>query len=312
MPKIDWHPSASVDAIKARAELYALIRSFFAQRGVLEVETPLLGTSNSLDINLEPFRTQFGQRQPLVLQTSPEFFMKRMLSAGVGCMYQICKAFRDEEHGRKHNPEFTMLEWYRLCSLDSLIAEVEALLQLILGDLSAERVTYESLFTGFALNPHTDSDNRCIEVALSNGAPAGLNKQASCDYLFDLGLAKLSQDTLYVVVDFPAWQAMLAKVDTSGPVPVARRFEFFYKGIELANGYDELQSATEQRQRFEHEASQRANMGKPELKFDEKFLGALDSLPDCSGVAMGLDRLLMLKLGKDDISDVIAFGYESL
>lgn len=312
-PKTDWQPSAGLQSIRARASLYAQIRQFFAQRDILEVETPLLGKSNSLDINLQPFSVAKDVKTTLWLQTSPEFFMKRLLGAGSGSIYQIAKAFRNEEYGRLHNPEFSMLEWYTVgVGLQELIAQVDALLNTVLDTKPAKTISYQSLFEAFHLNPHVDSSEDCIGTAKSKGAPQGLNHEQSCDYLFDLGLHQLSNDSVWVVTDFPIWQAALAKIDHQGPFPIAKRFEFYYKGFELANGYDELTCSDEQQYRFDAENEQRLAMGKPQLPIDDKFLEALNSMPECCGVAVGLDRVLMLQLGLKDIREVISFGYEYL
>lgn len=314
-PKTSWQPSASFALIKARAQLYQAIRQFFESRGVLEVETPLLGLSNSPDIHIEPFTTTFANIKQLVLQTSPEFFMKRLLCAGSGPIYQMGKAFRNEEHGAKHNPEFTMLEWYRPgWDHMQLIEEVEALLIMVLDCPKATVITYQALFEEtLGFNPHIPNSQNIQACVKNHHGPIALSDEEGLDFLYDVALDKLDQTKLWVVKDFPLHQSALAKMNHQQPYPVAERFELYYQGYELANGYHELSCAKEQKQRFESELEKRAEQNKTPLTLDKPFLQALEAgLGDCAGVAIGLDRLLMIKHQCSNINEVLSFGYTSL
>ncbi len=316
-PPGGWRPAASVDGLGARADLLARIRAFFADRGVLEVETPLLSAATIPDPNLHSLSSRWrspGDREgvTLYLQTSPEFAMKRLLAAGSGPIFQICKAFRDGEAGRRHNPEFTLLEWYRP-GWDHLrlMDEVQELLAATLGAAEGERVTYAEAFQRHAgLDPHSASDAELRGAAARAGLadPAPLAR----DDLLDLLLATVVEPELgrsgpTFLTHYPASQAALARLEADDP-RVAQRFEVFLDGIELANGFGELTDASEQRRRFERDLDERRRRGLPSVPVDEHLLAALEEgLPPCSGVALGLDRLLMLALGVSDIAEVLAF-----
>lgn len=329
---IQWQPSASLEAIRARAQLNALIRQFFAERAVLEVDTPLLSSAAVSDPHLEPMLSHyrgpgFDQGLALFLQTSPEYAMKRLLAAGCGPIYQIAKAFRNGESGRKHNPEFSMLEWYRPGFDDrQLMDEVEALVAQALirgarvtGALERsdqaprpfKRISYRQLFQQqLGLDPHNASPQQLrlatlqyLEVDLETDNP---------DEWLDLLMGHVLERTLIeptFVYDYPASQAALARVavDLLGQ-PVAKRFELFIKGIELANGYAELTDPTEQAERFEADLASRAALGYPQHPTDQRLLAALGAgFPDCAGVALGVDRLLMLQLEFDHLDQVLTF-----
>ncbi len=314
-PKNNWHPSADITSLKARAALYKQIRAFFESRDVLEVETPILGKTNSPDLNICPFTTKCsGSPHPHVLQTSPEFFMKRLLCAGVGSIFQISKVFRNEEIGRSHNPEFSMLEWYRV-GMDhkALIKEVDQLLQDVLGCPKAEEISYKALFHIFDINPHQDSLEQLQPIVIHHHGPSELDRDGCLDFLFDLSLKALDQEKVWVICDFPASQAALSRLHTVDGDRVAQRFEFYYQGFELANGYHELGDPFEQRKRFEQEIKQRHQRDLVPLTLDKPLLEALEhGLPDCAGVALGLDRLLMILLNKTEISQVLSFGFSHL
>jgi elongation factor P--beta-lysine ligase len=244
-----WQPTADITQLKQRAILLATIRQFFADRDVIEVDTPAMSQATVTDVHLHAFKTQFvgpgyANGQTLYLMTSPEFHMKRLLAAGSGAIYQICKSFRNEESGRYHNPEFTMLEW---------------LLQL----------------------------------------------------LFSVGVeAKIGQTVPAFVYDFPASQAALAQINPQDP-RVAERFEVYFKGIELANGFHELANGDEQLQRFEDDNKKRVSMGLQPQPIDMHLVEALRAgFPDCAGVALGIDRVIMLALERDHIDQVTAFPIE--
>ncbi|MCF7981760.1 MAG: EF-P lysine aminoacylase GenX [Pseudomonadales bacterium] len=305
----DWRPTVSLEAIKLRAELYHKIRGFFLQREVLEVDTAVLSSSATTDPNIESIQTV---NPKLFLQTSPEFAMKRLLAIGSGPIFQIAKAFRNEEQGRRHSREFAMLEWYRP-GLDyhELMDEVVELMQVVAGWKQIERITYrESFLRYLGIDPH------CIDIAeLTTLAKQQTGYQSSIDdkdALLDLLMshvieAQLGQDGLTFIYDYPASQCALAKVglDQWGN-PVARRFELYAKGVELANGYQELTDWREQERRFEQDNRIRRSRKLPELPIDKHLIAALQQgMPECSGVALGLDRLLMLMLGSGSLEEVI-------
>ncbi len=311
----DWRPTATLDTLRQRAALVAAIRQFFAERGVLEVETPLLGRHAGTDPNLDPVRVNHvlpGAERTHYLQTSPEFAMKRLLAAGSGAIYQLCKAFRAGEAGARHNPEFTMLEWYRP-GFDhwQLMDEVEALMQQVLGLREIPRRSYRELFQHhLGIDPHAattdqlrDLAKRQVEAELGDG-----HRDLWLDLLFSHCIEPNLGSACFIH-DFPASQAALARIepDAAG-VPVARRFELVVAGMEVANGYLELTDADEQRARFQHDNALRRQRGLPEHAVDERLLAAMASgLPACAGVAVGIDRVVMLALGLGRIEEVMAF-----
>jgi elongation factor P--(R)-beta-lysine ligase len=316
----DWRPSAPLAALKRRAELLVTTRGFFAARGVLEVETPLLGAHTVTDPHLESIPALPRASPPGYLQTSPEYAMKRLLAAGAPDLYQICKAFRDGERGRHHNREFTIVEWYRR-GFDALqlMDEVEALLRTLLGAQLVGvpvRVSYrDALQKTCGLDPFTAGLPALAAHAHAHlgELPAGL--EADRDGLLDLIVAALvgpllGREGLCFVYDYPASQAALARLKPGAP-EVAARFEAYLHGLELCNGFEELGDAAEQRRRFAQDAQLRRTRSQPVPAPDERLLGALGAgLPDCAGVALGLDRVLMLALGCADMREVIAFPEE--
>ncbi|EJN6827072.1 elongation factor P--(R)-beta-lysine ligase [Vibrio cidicii] len=317
----DWQPTASIPQLRQRAALIARIRQFFAQRNVLEVDTPAMSHATVTDVHLHTFQTQFvgpgyAQGSQLFLMTSPEFHMKRLLAAGSGCIYQLGKAFRNEENGRYHNPEFTMLEWYRVgFDHHQLMDEMDDLLQLVLQCGAAERMTYQQAFlTVLGVCPLEGTMAELKSVAarlgLSDIAEAEEDRDTLLQLLFSIGVeAKIGQQVPAFVYDFPASQAALAKINLNDP-RVADRFEVYFKGIELANGFHELDNAQEQLRRFEQDNHKRVEMGLAEQPIDYHLIAALQSgLPECAGVALGVDRLIMLALGCDHIDQVTAFPF---
>jgi lysyl-tRNA synthetase class 2 len=301
----DWQPAATPAMLERRAGLLASLRVFMAARGVLEVETPLLSDYGNPDAHLRSLAagTQY-------LHTSPEFAMKRLLAAGSGPIYQICKVFRAGESGRRHQPEFTLLEWYRPgFDHHRLMDEVDALLS-DLGLKTAARETYARLFqTHTGLDPHATGESELAGVAQSLGLAAGGHDRADLlDFLFSHRVApQLGRDRPCLVHDFPASQAALARLQP-GPVPLAERFELFINGIEIANGYNELTDVSEQDSRFETENQRRRERGLPVMAPDPRLHAALAAgLPDCAGVALGVDRLLMVLTGAGSIHEVLAF-----
>jgi len=295
------------------------IRAFFDAREVMEVETPLLASVGNTDPHIESLKTKFCE-QTYYLNTSPEFAMKRLLAANGESIYQISKAFRDDELGPMHNPEFTMLEWYRPdFELFQLMDEVEALVAVLADDSlkSFTHLSYAQAFEKYAsLDPHLATANDCREYAVQHGVeqPVGLDDQKDewLDWLLtQLVLPCLPSDQFTFIYDYPASQCALARLNKNdnGEL-VASRFELFYGETELANGFHELTVASEQRQRFEDENKTRLVENKTAIKIDEYLLAALENgLPDCSGVALGLDRLLMVLTKQVSIDRVLAFPW---
>ena len=318
-----WQPSASIPNLLKRAAIMAEIRRFFSDRGVLEVETPCMSQATVTDIHMFPFQTRFvgpgySQGMDLYLMTSPEYHMKRLLAAGCGPVFQLCRSFRNEEMGRHHNPEFTMLELYRPCyDMYRLINEVDDLLQQVLECQPAESLSYQQAFLRhLELDPLSADKTQLREAAakldLSNIADTEEDRDTLLQLLFTMCVEPHNgKDRPTFVYHFPASQASLAQISTEDH-RVAERFEVYYKGIELANGFHELTDAREQQQRFEQDNRKRAARGLPQQPIDRNLLDALAAgLPDCSGVAMGVDRVVMLALGAESIGEVIAFTVDS-
>lgn len=314
-----WQPGVSPEMLELRASLLRQVRSFMDARGILEVDTPILSQYAVTDPNLHSLNTIFqhsarNETQTLYLCTSPEFAMKRLLASGSGSIYQISHVFRNGEVGRLHNPEFTMLEWYRP-GFDEhrLMDEMNALL-LELDFSPARRQKYADVFehtTG--MNPHSDDVTLLQKAAKDNGLVTRMEDRAGLlDYLFNRLVAeKLGYDRPVFIHDYPACQCALARISASDP-PVARRFELFINGMEIANGFYELADAEEQRCRFEQDNLRRRKMKLPESPLDERFLQALNhGLPDCAGVALGIDRLMMAMQDCDDIGKVVAFPIDA-
>lgn len=317
-----WQPSASIEALKQRAQVIRKIRQFFEARDVLEVDTPSLSQASVTDVHLVSFNTRFAgpgysQGVPLYLQTSPEFAMKRLLAAGSGAIFQISKAFRNEESGRHHNPEFTMLEWYRP-GFDhfQLMDEINDLIQNVLACDSAERITYQDAFmTHLSLDPLTATMEElkqvCSEQGFANISDTETDRDTLLQLLFSMRVeTQIGQQTPCFVYDFPASQAALANINKNDP-RVAERFELYYQNMELANGFNELTNAKEQAKRFENDNLKRKEMGLTQVGIDYHLISALEhGLPQCSGVALGVDRLIMLALKANAIKQVIAFDVE--
>jgi len=321
----DWQPTAALEVLKLRARMLAGIRAFFSERGVLEVETPCLSAAATPDPALLSFHTLYTgplypHGQTLYLQTSPEFPMKRLLAAGSGSIYQICKVFRDGEAGRAHNPEFSLVEWYRVdCDLTQLMLEVDTLVRHLLDRhvalAATEKLSYREAFQRHAgLDPHTATAQDFARAARAQEIHTPPEMLAHHDVAIwrDLLLTHviepmLGQGRLTFLYDYPASQASLARVRPGNP-PLAERFELYLNGMELANGFHELADASEQRTRFERQLHARSLEGRPPVPLDENLLAALaNGLPDCSGVALGFDRLVMLASGARTIGEVIAF-----
>lgn len=318
----NWQPSASIQALQKRAKLLQSIRQFFSTRDVLEVDTPALSQCGVSDLHLRNFATEFvgpgaPDGQTLYLQTSPEFHMKRLLASGSGAIYQICKSFRNEEAGRIHNPEFTMLEWYRPgFSHHQLMDEMDDLLMSLLECEKGERMSYQQAFRHYLnIDPLCATTDEIVQAgkafAIEQLLSDERNRDSQLQLLFALGVEpNIGQQRPCFIEYFPASQAALARVNPDD-CRVAERFEVYFKGVELANGFHELSDAKEQRARFEHDNQLRAENNLPAMALDENLLGALSAgLPDCSGVALGLDRVFMLALDAPQITDVLSFGVE--
>jgi elongation factor P--(R)-beta-lysine ligase len=321
----DWRPTASRKMLQLRATLLARTRGFFAARGVLEVDTPIVVNAPVTDVHIHSARVMLEAAdsrettpRPYFLHTSPEYAMKRLLAAGAGDIYQICHVVRALERGRLHNAEFTLIEWYRLgFSLDALMSEVEELVHQLLdrpgASPAAERVTYREAFVhALALDPFTAPTAQLAEHARRAGFEGVATDR---DELLELLMGtvvgpQLGQGGLTFVHAYPASQAALARLDPADP-RAAQRFELYCDGVELANGFHELASAREQRERFEDDIAQRRRSGSPVAALDERLLAALEAgLPDCCGVALGFDRTLMLAAGAERIDAVLPFPTE--
>jgi lysyl-tRNA synthetase class 2 len=320
----DFGPTASVVNLRLRAELLRRLREFFEQRGFLEVETPVLSADVTVDRHLDPIGVVLADdpRRPDVgrqmwLQTSPEFGMKRLLAAGATAIYQVTRAFRSAEIGPLHNPEFTMVEWYRVGDrMTEGMLLLSDLCDALLERGSAERISYAEAFDRhMALDPHsaTADDLRAAAARLEVAAPDSLGDDR--DGWLDLLLTERVQPHLgrprpTILFDFPQSQAALARVREGGP-PVAERFELYVEGIELANGYHELLDASVLRRRFAEANERRAFDGKPRLPEESRLLAAMEAgLPPCTGVALGWDRLVMIAAGANSLAEVMAFPIE--
>ncbi len=318
----DWRPGTDIEALHARAAMNARIRAFLAGRGVLEVETPILSRAASTDPQLTSLAADYhGPDAPadhrLYLHTSPEFAMKRLLAAGSGPIWQLARVFRDGEAGRHHNPEFTLLEWYRPgFNLDTLMDETEALVCAALDGLhapvSCERLSYRAAFIAHAgLDPYTCDAAALAACATRHGISAPTAMRDSNDWL-DLIMSHvvqpgLGRQGLSFVHHYPAAQAALARLDAGDP-RCALRCELFWQGVELANGFVELSDGHEQARRFAQDNRMRGERGLPGMPVDERLLAALEhGLPDCAGMALGVDRLLMLGLGASSLDAVQSF-----
>ena len=315
-----WQSVAELESMKKRARMLQSIRAFFVERDVLEVDTPSLSASAATDLHIESFMTAM-QRQSYYLHTSPEYPMKRLLASGYPSIYQICKVYRREEQGVFHNPEFTMLEWYRLgFDYKQLMDEVQDLLAALSVECgliaSSKKISYQQAFMQtLQIDPLNTTIDECRQCCLQQQIeiPQGMSDQHLDDWL-DWILTQavapaFNQNGFTILYDYPASQCALATISEDGSV--AERFEVFYGELELANGFNELTDAKEQRARFESDKNKRQQAGLELMPIDENFLQALEAgFPKCAGVAIGLDRLLMVLTAKQAISDVLAFPFD--
>lgn len=323
-PDASWMPSASRDAIRLRAWVNRLVREFFHARDVLEVETPVMSLAGNTDPNIASFSLEFSGRtdgapRTRWLRTSPEFALKRLLAAGVGDCYELGRVFRDGEAGGRHNPEFTMLEWYRvgwdhLQLIDETAELVRAALSLVGRDAAVRVLRYRDLYReGLGIDPFTAGNDE-LRAALGDIQidPAGLVRDDWLDLLMTHRLQPaFSPDELLAIIDYPASQCALAKLREDGDGhAVAERFELYLGPIELANGYHELLDAAEQGARFARDGDVRRGRNDSVPPTDTRLLAALAAgMPTCAGVALGIDRLLMAMLGTPRIADVLAFDF---
>lgn len=307
-----WQPSASLEVIKKRARLLQQIRGFMNVREIIEVDTPILSHFGISDPYIQSLTTACATENnaPLYLQTSPEFCMKRLLAAGSGSIYQIAHVFRDEESGKRHNTEFSMLEWYRTgFDYYQLMDEVGELLKDI-GLDTPTKMTYADAFKqAIEIDPHSVATSELQGLCKQQGwEDASDDRHALLDFLFSEAVIKnLNQTKPLFIYDYPECMSALATLKKGEPI-VSERFELFIAGMEIANGFNELIEADEQVHRFEKELSTRRNKGLAEPPIDKDFVAALQAgLPECSGVAVGIDRLLMVLSEKDDINEVSTF-----
>jgi len=313
--------AATGTLLRLRAQLLARIRDFFAERSVLEVETPALSLAGISDPAIDSVQTELRQFTGTdhYLHTSPEYAMKRLLVEGAGDIYQLCRVFRDGELGRWHQPEFTLLEWYRVAwDEHELMKELEALLRALLSERAEMRasvsLTYAEAFSAYlGCDPYADVAAISDKLqSMQIDVPQQLDRNALLDLALSTAIVpQFEPATLTFIYDYPASQAALAEIKVEDP-PVAARFEAFLGGIELANGFRELTDAAEQRRRFEAELATRRAAGRSTAPLDEAFLSALArGLPACAGVAVGVDRVLAIAAGTDDIAAVINFPHRS-
>lgn len=313
----DWRPTASIGTLEVRARMLRAAREYFAATRALEVETPTLSAAAVTDVHLASIAAT-ANNQPRFLHTSPEYAMKRLLAAGCGDLWQTCRVYRDGERGSQHNPEFTLIEWYRLgVDHHALMSDVERLITAMLPPAReferSERLSYrEAIQLHAGVDALRDSTRVLIERLRSAGVDTPRDLQDDRDACLDLVMStlvgpNLGHDRLSFIYDYPASQAALARVRGE----VASRFEAYLDGVELANGFHELGDAAEQRARFEQDVRERQKRGLPAMPIDEHFLAALaHGLPDCAGVALGFDRLVMCATGAKRIDEVLAFPFE--
>ncbi|SET88042.1 elongation factor P--(R)-beta-lysine ligase [Thalassotalea agarivorans] len=319
----EWQSTMDWQTAKDRAALLAKIRAFFYHLNVIEVEVPLLSKGTVTDVHLEGFSTSFdfsnsGKTETYYLQTSPEFGMKRLLSNGYESIYFLGKSFRHESNGKVHNAEFTMLEWYRVgFDYRQLIEEIKSLLTDLLGSQSFEEYSYQTAFLTFTgIDPLETTIEQLKSFLLEqNKLDDWLDKETSIDTLLQFIFAEFVETCIgkthpCFVYDFPASQASLAQVSKQDE-RVAHRFECYFKGVELANGFQELTDSFEQLQRFEHDNEMRNKLNLVKKPIDQRFISALENgMPTCSGVALGVDRLAMLALNKNNIKQVLTFPFD--
>lgn len=317
-----WRSPAEINALHFRAAVLRHIREFFFTRKVIEVETPVLSQAGNTDPNIESFQLDYegpfaGGNPCRWLRTSPEFPLKRLLAGGIGDCYELGKVFRNGEFGGRHNPEFSMLEWYRVGwnhrqLMTECVELVSGLFALRNRELDVLYCSYRALFvTGAGIDPFADSNQQIADAVRSRISMdlSGLSRDDLLDLLLTHVLEPaMPANRLTVLYDFPASQCALARI-RDDEYPVAERFELYVGSIEMANGYHELNDAQEQALRFQSDLMRRAGKGLRQPAVDRRLLSSLSSLPDCSGVAMGIDRLLMALLDVQSIAEVVSFDF---
>lgn len=316
-----WKPNATISNLIKRSSIISKIRNFFSDRNILEVDTPCMSTRTVTDVNIDSFETKYfepGNKKKskiLYLSTSPEYHMKRLLAAGSGPIYQISHSFRNKEAGKYHNPEFTMLEWYRPSyDMQKLIQEVNDFLIYILKCKNAEIISYQKIFIKFLnIDPLSANKKELINLVKKFGIKniEKERKETILQLLFLLGIeSNIGKDRPVFIYHFPSNQAALAKINNKDK-RVAERFETYFKNTEIANGFFELTDYIEQKKRFDLDNSLRKKLKLPKQKIDMNLLNALHhGLPSCSGVALGIDRLVMLALNASCINDVLSFSID--
>ncbi|MEM7175599.1 MAG: EF-P lysine aminoacylase EpmA [Chlamydiota bacterium] len=302
------------ETLRQRAQMLAKVRSFFAERKVLEVDTPLLSHYAPIDTHIDLFEVKLDHSETGYLHSSPEYAMKRLLAAGAGDIYQLSHVYRKEELGNLHNPVFTLIEWYRIKqSYAAFTRELIDLIALFLGSQSVEILSYRAAFQReLSLDPFTASLDELSDLAITHQLSSTYKSvDDALNLLWGYFVEpRLGHNQLTLVTDYPASQAALAQTVIRDGIEVAERFEVYWRGIELANGYHELRDAREQQRRLEEANRMRSQYGKAPLPVDPYFLTALKKgLPDCYGVAVGFDRLLMLMLDLPSIKDVLSFSW---
>jgi len=318
-----WQPTMTWEDAQLRSSIIQQIRSFFQSKNIVEVETPSLALATITDVYIDAFSTKYDflcdPDKVYFLQTSPEFAMKRLLASGYGSIFQICKAFRQEPSGRFHNAEFTILEWYRLgFNQTQLIEEVDALLANILGTRKALRLSYQDVFVQhLGIDPLATNIEQCLAlISKENKSANWLTNSGDIDILLQFMFSEfiepnIGQEAPCFIYNFPASQASLAKLDKDDS-RVANRFECYFQGIELVNGFYELTDAQTQVSRFNQDNDLRERKGLPKREIDQRFISAVEAgLPECAGVALGIDRLVMLALQAKHIREVITFPIEN-
>lgn len=312
--------SLKISRLKDRAAMLKAARLFFEERGILEVDCPLLSPRASVDAHIDLISAYYRKTEKCFLHSSPEYGMKRLLAQGIGDIYQLSHVFRDGEYGFKHNPEFMMAEWYRHdFSLEEMIEETVEFIRLFVGDLPAKLMSYREVFQYYSGFDYLEQNEEDLwNYIQKNEIPAYPNvKEEGKDALLNLILGSqieplLGENELFVLAFYPASQAALAQKRWQGPEQIAERFEIYYQGIELANGYHELADAEEQRLRFMEANEMRLALGKETYPIDENFLQALKTgLPDCCGVAVGFDRLMLLRHKQPSLAHVIPWEWNS-
>lgn len=312
-------PESRIQNLKDRACMLSKVRSFFSLKNILEVDTPILSHSAPIDEHIDIMSVNL-QGSTGYLHSSPEYAMKRLLSLGIGDIFQLSHVFRLGEVGRFHNPEFTMIEWYRTSlSFEAFIEETVELVRLFIGSYPYKYISYRNAFLKYA---HIDYLNASVQDLLNCASSHGINLSSPSSWDLDSLLQllmgsviepNLGKEEITVLWDYPSSQAALAKTEQKGEEKVAKRFELYFQGIELANGYLELTEAKEQKSRFLHSNEKRIMAGKPSLPIDELFLSALEKgFPECCGVAVGFDRLLMLKQNAASLKEILPFSWDEI